>query len=221
MTTNARIEPIEIGANFPVTLEMLQDQRNGIRDHFYVTQLQLIDARKMTAAEARIRTAENARVLGPTFGRLNDDYLDRLIERTLGILRRAGKLAPIPQVVLDDVEKRGTQLRVRFVSPLARAQVASEVQGIQQTAATAFAWAEQSGNPAVIDNIDLDFGIKKIADLDGTPAGFLRDDDLVKKMRDTRAKDAELRKKLEAAQLAGKAGKDFGAAGEPIATFFV
>jgi hypothetical protein len=207
-TTQGRIEPIEIGANFPVTLEMLQDQREQIRDQFFVTQLQLIDVREMTAEEARLRTAENARIIGPTFGRLNDDYLDRLVDRCRGILARNGKLSEIPQVVLEAEKEKGTQLRVKFVSPLAKAQAASDVQAIQLTAQTAFDWVEKSQDVSVMDNLDLDAGIKKIAELDGSPAEFMRNDDERDSIRAQRLKLAEMQAKLALAEQAGKAGKD-------------
>jgi hypothetical protein len=212
VTTQARIEPIEIGANFPITLEMLQDQREQINDQFFVTQLQLIDVREMTAEEARLRTAENARIIGPTFGRLNDDYLDRLIDRCRGILARNGKLTEIPQVVLDAAKEKGTQLRVKFVSPLAKAQAASDVQGIQLTAQTAFDWVEKAQDPSVIDNLDLDEGIRKIAELDGSPAEFLRNEDEVKRVRKQRLELIEMKTKLALAEQAGKAGKDLAEA---------
>jgi hypothetical protein len=207
-TTQGRIEPIEIGANFPVTLEILQDQREQIRDQFFVTQLQLIDVREMTAEEARLRTAENARIIGPTFGRLNDDYLDRLVDRCRGILARNGKLSEIPQVVLEAEKEKGTQLRVKFVSPLAKAQAASDVQAIQLTAQTAFDWVEKSQDVSVMDNLDLDAGIKKIAELDGSPAEFMRNDDERDRIRAQRLKLAEMQAKLALAEQAGKAGKD-------------
>jgi hypothetical protein len=207
-TSRSRIEPIQIGANFNVSLEMVQDIRSRIQDHFFVNQLQLIDAREMTAEEVRARVAENARILGPTFGRLNDEYLDPLVGRSLGILRRAGKLRPIPDIVLQAARRRGTRLRVKFVSPLAKAQVANEVQGIIHTATTAVQWARDAGDISVLDNLDMDFGIRKIADLDGAPPQFLRDRALVAQQRQQRAKIQQAQMQLQAAQGAAEIDRD-------------
>jgi hypothetical protein len=207
-----RIEPIELGRNFPVTLEMIQDQRNLILDHFLNNQLQLIDTKEMTAEEARLRVAENARVIGPTFGRLNDDFLEPLIARCMGILRRAGKLAPIPPEVIEAARRRGIQLRVRFVSPLAKAQTADDVQAIQRTAATGITWARESQNPTVLDNLDFDIGIRKIAELDGTPATFVRAEDQVLQIRKARADELKRQQQIAAAESAGRTVKDVAGA---------
>lgn len=207
-TSKARIEPIQIGAHFNITQDMITDLRDRIQDHFFINQLQLIDAREMTAEEVRARVAENARVLGPTFGRLNDEYLDPLVGRSLGILRRAGKLAPIPDVVLQAARKNGTQLRVKFISPLAKAQVASEVQGIIHTAGTALEWAKVTQDPSILDNIDFDAGIRKVADLDGAPPDFLRDPKMVAGIRKQRMAMQQARQQLEAAQTAAGVAKD-------------
>jgi hypothetical protein len=212
-TSKARIEPIAIGANFNISLEMIQDMRERIQDHFFVNQLQLIDAREMTAEEVRARVAENARILGPTFGRLNSEYLEPLIGRSLGILRRGGKLAAIPAAVIQAAKRTGTQLRVRFVSPLAKAQVASEVQGITHTAGTAIAWAKETQDPEVLDNLDLDAGIRKIAELDGAPPDFLRDPKKVAAVRQRRAAMQAALARLEAAREAAGTAKDAASAG--------
>jgi hypothetical protein len=189
--SGGRIEPLVIGANFNINLEMIQDERNQVLEHFYANQLQIVDAKQMTAEEVRARIAENARILGPTFDRLNDDYLDPLIYRVIGILRRSGRLQEPPDVVLKAAEKLGVQLRVRFVSPLAKAQVASEVQGITHTMATAIEWATGTQDVGVFDNLDLDVGISKIAELDGAPLEFIRDAKKRDAIRAQRAAQAE------------------------------
>lgn len=208
-----RIETIEIGRNFPIGLDMLQDQRDQIREWFYTSQLQLIDVREMTAEEARLRTAENARILGPTFGRLTDEFLDRLVGRCLGILRRAGKLAEIPQEVIEAARKKGTSIRVKFKSPLAKAQMIEQVTGIQRTVATALEWAEKAQNPAILDGVNFDEALKKIHDADGGPLEILNDDDTVKQIRQARAAEMRVRAQIENAQGAGKAAKDIAGAG--------
>jgi hypothetical protein len=216
-TTKARIEPIPTGAAFPVTWEAIKDQRDQIRDHFFLNQLQLIDSRKMTAEEVRARMMENARVLGPTVWVISDKGLDPLVGFGLGSLRRSNKLAPIPDVVLRTAQKKGTQFRVRFVSPLAKAQVASEVQGIVHVAGTAMQWISATQDPAVMDNLDLDIGIRKIADLDGAPPDFVRDKKMVAAIRQQRQKMQQAQATLAAAQQAAGVAKDAASAQETMA----
>lgn len=191
--------PLQTGQGFPIGREIINDERNQVRDWFYVTQLQLIDARVMTAEEVRARTTDNAKILGPTFGRLNT-FLDRMFTRVLGILRRRNKLAPIPEVVRQAAKNGGLQLKVKFVSPIVKAAALGEVQGIVHTMATAIDWAANGQRPDVMDNFDLDYGIRKISELDGAPPEFLIDKrkvDALRKMRQAAAERMEAERQAE------------------------
>ena len=68
----------------------------------------------MTATEVLERSAQTARLLGATYGRLQTELLTPLVTRCLGILRRRGE---IPALLLD-----GQQAALRYESPLARVQ---------------------------------------------------------------------------------------------------
>jgi hypothetical protein len=202
--------PLQIGQGFPIGREMIEDERNQVRDWFYITQLHLIDSKEMTAEEVRARMAENAKILGPTFGRLNN-FLERLFDRVLGILGRKGKLAEVPEVV-QRAAKQGTQLKIKFVSPIVKSAAISEVQGITHSASTAIQWAIEGQVMDVLDNFDWDFGIRKVADLDGAPPEFLRDPKKVEAIRKQRRMQQEMTAKLDALEKrAGIAGDLAGA----------
>jgi hypothetical protein len=186
-----------IGQGFPVGKDLLESERNQIRDWFYSTQLQLIDAKKMTAEEVRARMAENARILGPTFGRLIG-FFDRLFGRMRGLLADKGKLRQAPGIVKRMAIEKGVNINVRFVSPIVKAASLAEVQGITHTAGTAIAWASDGNRPDILDNFDFDYGIRRIADLDGAPPEFLLDRKKVKAIRERRQKRAEMEDRIEA-----------------------
>jgi len=219
-TSRKGIEPIIIGANYNITLDEKNQKRESIRNIFFMNQLQVIDNKNMTAEEVRARIGENARILGPTFGRLNDEFLEILIERCLGILRRKGKLAPIPEAVISAAEQQGIQLKVRYVSPLVKAQNAAEVQAIAHTTGTAFAWAEsQIANNeinTVLDNLDMDYGIRKIGDLDGVPPEFMVDKRTVKRVREIRQQQAQAKADLERAAAQADVADKAAGAGEKV-----
>jgi hypothetical protein len=84
----------------------------------------------MTATEVLERSAEMARVLGATYGRLQSELLTPLVARAIAILRRRGE---VPPIVID-----GRVVELRYKSPLARVQAESDVRNallwIQQTA---------------------------------------------------------------------------------------
>ena len=62
--TRDRIEPLNIGANNPLGLNMEEQRRQAIRAAFYVDQLILGTGPQMTATEVVQRTEEKMRLLG-------------------------------------------------------------------------------------------------------------------------------------------------------------
>ena len=68
----------------------------------------------MTATEVLERSAETARLLGATYGRLQTELLRPLIARSLAILARRGE---VPPILLDQ-----GRVTLRYESPLARVQ---------------------------------------------------------------------------------------------------
>ena len=63
--TRDRIEPLNIGANNPLGLNMEEQRRNSIRNVFYVNQLMMQQGPQMTATEVKQRNEEKMRLLGP------------------------------------------------------------------------------------------------------------------------------------------------------------
>ena len=92
--TRDRIEPLNIGANNPLGLNMEQQRRDSIREVFYVNQLQLQQGPQMTATEVIQRNEEKMRLLGPVLGRLQSELLKPLIDRTFNILLRREQFIP-------------------------------------------------------------------------------------------------------------------------------
>ena len=86
--TRDRIEPLNIGANNPLGLNMEEQRRGAIRAVFYVDQLILGTGPQMTATEVVQRTEEKMRLLGPLTGRLSQELLQPLITRVYSILSR-------------------------------------------------------------------------------------------------------------------------------------
>jgi len=184
-TYKARVEPLLFGANLPLTFDMVSEKRQIIADAFYMNQLLLIDKRELTAEEVRARQSENARILAPTFGMLNFEFLSPLVERVIDILtgiRGNDRELLLPQA---PPSLKGKKYRLKFISPLAKSQRIHEVQSISHTIMTAIQWAQV--NPGVLDNIDWDRAIRTVADIDGSPANVLLDLKAVATIRQLRA----------------------------------
>jgi hypothetical protein len=187
--TQSKIEPIYIGANYPINKQMVEDYKANIRETFYQSQLSLVDKNYMTAEEVQTRTEENMRVLAPTFGRLQTEFMDKMMKRILNILGENRKIPDAPESIMD------SEFKLRYVSPLAKAQRQNEIQTINYTIATAKSMAE--ANPEVLDNVDWDNALTKLSYISGTPVGILKDKRAVKQIRESRAKAQEEQRKIE------------------------
>jgi len=120
---NADIAPILTGGNIPLSLEMQEQVRNAIRTAFFVDVIQFFQSNpSMSATEVVHRTRERMRMMGPVIGRLEAELLGPLIARVYGILSRSGRLPKPPAEVV------GASYKVDFVSPVAQAQRAGEVE---------------------------------------------------------------------------------------------
>ena len=199
--TRDRIEPLNIGANQPLGLAMEQQRRDAIRQSFYVDQLIMSQGPQMTATEVLQRTEEKMRLLGPVLGRLQAELLQPLISRCWNIMLRNKQLPEAPPYLAGD------RIEVEYVSPLAKAQRQSEVQGVVRMIEMIQPIA--SMDPAALDHIDIDGLAKHVIKVLGIPATVIRSDIQVAMLREQRAQQqqqqAEMQQAAMAAEAAGKA----------------
>ena len=205
-----QIAPIKITPNLQHTQINVERLKESINRAFYTDQLQLHSGPQMTASEVIARTNEMNRILGPVLGRLTDELLDPLINRVFHILLKYGAIPePPPQVEAKHKEKGvpGNQYRIRYESPLARAQRSNEMQAMQNMLAVLGPVAEQF--PEVLDIVDPDKIARKIAETSGVSEEIMRTDREVQKIREQRAQQqAEMAKRqqmMEEIETVGKA----------------
>ena len=116
-----RIEPLNIGANNPLGLNMEDQRRRAISRTFHVDQLLIQENRTMTATEVMQRNQEKMRILGPVIGRLQQELLQPLIIRVFNIMLRNKEFLPAPEVLTNQ------QIEIEYVSPVALAQKGSQL----------------------------------------------------------------------------------------------
>ena len=198
--TRDRIEPLNIGANNPIGLNMEEQKRRAIREAFFVDQLLLGQGPQMTATEVVQRNEEKMRLLGPVLGRLTSELLRPLINRAFSILLRNEQLPPMPEYL------EGVDIEIEYVSPLAKAQRTSDLSGILRALEIAVPLQQQV---PVFDYINSDKLIKYIFDILGVPGTLLNDDVSVaqKREQDAMAQQQQLQQQqlAQAAESAGKA----------------
>lgn len=117
---SAGLTPLAVPGRFDVSELVLDQLRERIRKALFVDQLGQIRGPRMTATEVLERTAEIARALGATFGRLQTEFISPLVRRAATILTRRGEIANLP---ID-----GHIVSLDFRSPLSRYQSQQDAQ---------------------------------------------------------------------------------------------
>jgi len=151
------LTPLEMPARFDVSQLVLEDLRSRIRHALLVDRLpQLTKSGKITATEISVRSDEMTLLMGATFGRLQVELLNPLIQRAYAILRQRGA---IPDLPLD-----GRIVAIDHRSPLARAQSSQNVQN-------ALGWVQAATilGPEILDQIDRPALMSYITEMLGVP----------------------------------------------------
>jgi hypothetical protein len=197
--TRDRIEPLNIGANNPLGLNMEEQRRDSIRAVFYVNQLMMQDGPQMTATEVIQRNEEKMRLLGPVLGRLQSELLKPLIDRVFAILLRNNMLPQAPEFL------SGRDIEIEYVSPLAKAQKSSELQSIMR--AIEILGSMQNIAP-VFDYVNFDNLVKHLADIVGMPQKLLKSQNQVNAEREQAAAQAAEQQQMAQMQQVAQAGGD-------------
>ena len=197
--TRDRIEPLNIGANNPLGLNMEEQRRTAIRNVFYVDQLMLQTGPQMTATEVIQRNEEKMRLLGPVLGRLQSELLKPLIDRCFNILLRRNQFAPAPDFL------SGQDIEIEYVSPLAKAQKSTELSSITRGIEILGSLANVA---PVFDYINFDALVKHVADLVGIPQKVLKLQSQVNAEREEAAAAAEQQQQMAQMQQVAQAGGD-------------
>ncbi len=156
------LTPLQAPGRFDVSELVLEDLRSRIRHTLLTDRLGPVKGARMTATEVLERSAEMARILGATYGRLQAELLNPLLLRALAILRRRGE---VPHVPLD-----GRVADIAYRSPLARLQAREDVRNV-------VTWLEtvQKLGPAGETVVDMPATIRWLAETLGVPAELVRE----------------------------------------------
>jgi hypothetical protein len=193
-SSGARIQPLLTGGNIGISYEMMTDLRDRIRTTFFLDQLQFQGAPRMTATEVVERTERTLRLLGPTLGRLQSEFLGPMIERIYGVLSRSGRLPEPPESISEQ------ELRIEYVSPLARAQRQSETQGIMRT--LEFIGPIAGLDPQAAQVIKGADTVRHIAELNGVPPMLLKsNEELMEEAKAQQEAQAAQQQMMQGAQV--------------------
>lgn len=159
---SAGLTPLDSPGRFDVSQLVLDDLRARIRQALMADRLGQVDSPKMTATEVLERSAEMARLLGATYGRLQGELLTPLVLRAVAILRRRGE---IPDIAVD-----GRIVELQYKSPLAQQQA-------QRDASNTMTWlnALTSMGPQAAEAVDIPAAARWLGRALGVPGEVLRE----------------------------------------------
>lgn len=184
-------------------MQQLQDLRGRIGETFYNNLFQTISQYEtrsnVTATEIDARRAEAMLMLGPVLERLNHECFAPLHERVFAIASRAGIVPPAPR------EVQGMHFNAEFISMIELAQNANQASGIERLLTLAGQTA--AIDPAVIDNIDIDFGFDKLNYLYNNDPKLVRSPAQLQQIRTQRQAQQQQQQKLQAMESMSKSAQ--------------
>jgi hypothetical protein len=116
------LQPIQAAGRFDVAQLVLSDMRLNIKRALYNDMLGNPDRTPATATEVAERMADLSRRVGSSFGRLQAELVQPVLQRVIYILKKQGRIE-VPNV-------NGREVKVRSVSPLAQAQANQDISSV-------------------------------------------------------------------------------------------
>ena len=184
------IRPL-VTTNPDVGVNTLERERVQVRAAFHFELLQLLQDPRMTATQVIELSNRTAQLLSPIVGRLQVELLEPMIDRVFAILLRQGRFGRVPEELADQ------DVRVEYVSPVARAQKDGDAQAIVELFTIGANLAQV--DPSVLDNLDSDEAMRLIAKAKDAPLSVLRSPEVVLERREAAAKVAQEQAQLQQA----------------------
>jgi hypothetical protein len=193
----------------PPVKEMMEDL-NEVRDRIkkiffndlFQTASQFETRSNVTAVEWDMRKSESLVMLGPVLERLQTELLAPAIERTFAIAARANILPPAPP------EMGGQPVTITYDSMLSQAQNAARTAGVERV----FALAGQLAgiDPAVMDNLDIDYGFDYMSAALGNPPKLIRSPEELAQIRQNRQAQQAAQEQAQRGQQLAEGAKTLG-----------
>lgn len=221
--SNDEIRQVKMQIQYPFGAEERKQVQQAVMDNFQVDYF--IALSRAAQENANLRElhvmeikGEKVALMGPDLGTLNT-ILDRIHDKVFDIEMKAGRLPPLPQVLLDKImedERRqpgriskASVIDIDYLGPLVQDQKRLfKTQGITHSLQALEPLVELQVAAqvpvTVLDRLDEDEAVEEIFDAHGMPQKLMRDDDAVAEIRRIREEKAAAR---EAAAMAVEAAK--------------
>jgi hypothetical protein len=185
VTDKDALSPVELGSKWDVVKFKTEDIRDAVNKSFLADHITLKDSPAMTAEEVRTRSEMMIKLLGPTLGRIETEFLNPFIQRVFNMMLRAKAIDPPPSEVVEAIRNDRGQIDVEYTGPLAKGQRIQEVYAIERI--YQFITPIATVAPGVLDILDHDENVRAACDVLGMPVKGVRDQKAVVKIRTDRA----------------------------------
>jgi hypothetical protein len=216
--SNAKIEPTvvvppQVGT---VIREEKAELRGRIRQAylnnvlFFLTGEPTAQSVQKTATEIQARKDEGLLQLSSAYKILSDEGLDPMVDFVLYEMQVQGIIGPPPED-LHQPDGRGgvrAEVQVEYINNLAAAQKLLGISAVERLINSTLGMYQGTQDPSILDNIDFDAAVHLLAETLGVKPSLVRAEDVVKAMRDARAKAQQQKAAAEQAQQSASALKD-------------
>jgi len=194
-----RIEALPVAVDLKATEYMMEQRRSSIKQIFMVDQFDAPDAPAKTAYQVMIEDSRKMGHLAPVMGRLQAEYLGLMIRRVFAVAMRGGAIKRPPRgLTIDDLE-------IHYTSPVAQAQRQDSARAITQALEILKPLVGEGDPLGIMDNFDTDRITATVTEAVGVPPDNMRAQRDVDAIREARAKAAQTKAALDAADQAVRA----------------
>lgn len=195
-SAGAKIESV-FDINYPIryALDSIADGRNMLKQAFFndlFLMITNIGRSGVTATEIAERQEEKLLMLGPVLNRINEEFLDPIVERCYEELSRRGGLPDIPP------ELEGVDIQIEYTSMLYQAQKMVGIASLER--GVSFVGNLAGARPEVLDKLNVDEIVNEYWAITGANPIGLNDDDTVNAIRQQRQQQQQAQQMGEAAQ---------------------
>lgn len=180
----------------------IQDTRSIINSAYFTDlfmMLQNVNTRSMPVEAVVEMKEEKLLMLGPVLERLNDEFLDPLIDRSFSIMVKKNLLPPPPDVM------QGMPLRIEYISVMAQAQKAIGLGSLERF--VGFVANMAQAKPEALDKLNVDQAIDSYAIMSGVSPTVVVPEEDVQAMRQQRAQQQQQQQAMQMGMAAAQGAK--------------
>jgi hypothetical protein len=213
------------------TTNLLESLEKDISDHFFLDRLlDFNNETTMTLGEVQVRNKMRHQTLGSVFSRQIQEVFSPVIERTVNILFKKGRLgvvegsvehtmavlegrdiAVIPASVVALIKAGKDFYEIEYFTPAMQIMSAEENEGLFR--AWQFAQALSQTNPNATIVLDEDYSVRRFTENSGAPSEAIRSKQKVAEILAEMDKQRQEQMQLEQAKQAAEAARNAGQSG--------